>query len=486
MQLKGFAQSQSATPAVDNKYVGKAVKHDNAEIDFNLKNGGDSLIEAAYATPFFIAFVVLVVIFITVWFCSSLEDLATSIKGSPTFQANTVSAVLICAILVLYTTALDVTSCVRDYDDSLPSYYTRRMEFLGLTITFLFFYFICFLLGILLLVLEAVFLLRLWFKKADNPTEHMKSGGTVLPNQEPDTIHGPATVACTQPGEREGEAESPTIEEGTPPDGEESMQSGGAGPLDTKAAVQSEKGSSNYGEAHREEDTQCGVAAMKLKKLWKIDSGHHERIALFCVLIVGSAFLSLTAHFPSILMAWATDPFYASKIALFYGISIVCYFTVFHYSYVLSIRAFSKGVNKKRSMIIIPIIITVIIIAVTTVIGLITVFVITVPVSNSIETAADGITSIYNGAIVLIGGLLAYRIGWHYIGHSFSVSDAVQGAIHDMKPPFGIDEEVWKNKTDEGRLTELVKAIVEIERFYKAKDESAQNAPTIVQVAAPQ
>ena len=36
--------------------------------------------------------------------------------------------------------------------------------------------------------------------------------------------------------------------------------------------------------------------------------------------IVGSAILSFTAHFPSILMAWATDPFYASRIAIFYGL----------------------------------------------------------------------------------------------------------------------------------------------------------------------
>ena len=72
-------------------------------------------------------------------------------------------------------------------------------------------------------------------------------------------------------------------------------------------------------------------------------------------------------------------------------------------------------------------------VAVTAVVCLTTVFVVTIPVSNSIETATDGISTIYNGAIVLIGGLLAYRIGWHYIGYSFSVSGALEKALEKMK-----------------------------------------------------
>ena len=39
------------------------------------------------------------------------------------------------------------------------------------------------------------------------------------------------------------------------------------------------------------------------------------------------------------------------------------------------------------------------------------IFVISIPVNNSIETAADGVSTIFNGAVVLAGGLIAYKIG---------------------------------------------------------------------------
>ena len=41
------------------------------------------------------------------------------------------------------------------------------------------------------------------------------------------------------------------------------------------------------------------------------------------------ALLSVTAHFPSILMAWETDSFYASRVALFYGIVVFLLFFIF-------------------------------------------------------------------------------------------------------------------------------------------------------------
>lgn len=68
----------------------------------------------------------------------------------------------------------------------------------------------------------------------------------------------------------------------------------------------------------------------------------NKRLALISVLIAGSTILSLSSHFPSIMMAWATDPFYASGIALFYTFNIGAYFTFFHYVHIFSSRIFGK------------------------------------------------------------------------------------------------------------------------------------------------
>ena len=96
------------------------------------------------------------------------------------------------------------------------------------------------------------------------------------------------------------------------------------------------------------------------------------------------------------------------------------------------------------------------------VVVIITLYVVTVPVNNSIETASEGVTSIYNGAVVLIGGLLAYKIGWQYFGHSFSASDALKDALDGMESsPTGMNKDEWKKLTEESHLTEILKAFAE-------------------------
>ena len=207
---------------------------------------------------------------------------------------------------------------------------------------------------------------------------------------------------------------------------------------------------------------------------------NYQTLFLFEFVIVGSAILSFTAHFPSILMAWATDPFYASRIAIFYGFTIGAYFTAFHFTYILCCdvesqplfkvedgkfilssslsKCFCKlngnadGVecrkniictlddNKKTvikstcwldkvfrpvkseiklrtclswALIIVSLCFSFLFVSIIVVV--LALFVVTVPVSNSIETASDGVRSIYSGAVILIGGLLAYKIGGEYI-----------------------------------------------------------------------
>ena len=53
------------------------------------------------------------------------------------------------------------------------------------------------------------------------------------------------------------------------------------------------------------------------------------------VLIFGSTAFSLMFHLPTVIMAWITDPLYASKVAIFYEFIFVLYFYTFHYIYTL-------------------------------------------------------------------------------------------------------------------------------------------------------
>ena len=159
-------------------------------------------------------------------------------------------------------------------------------------------------------------------------------------------------------------------------------------------------------------------------------------------------------------MAWETDSFYASRVALFYGIVVFCFLSSFNSTYVASNKAFIKRIKNKRYYygLVLPAALLCSFLAVSLVL-IITLYVVTVPVNNSIETASEGVTSIYNGA-VLIGGLLAYKIGWQYFGHSFSVSDALEDALECMEvPPAGVRVKDWDNLTEERCLTEILKAV---------------------------
>ena len=89
----------------------------------------------------------------------------------------------------------------------------------------------------------------------------------------------------------------------------------------------------------------CGVAVFFIIMVLHACGCHdnakimYKCLAISAYLIVGSFFVSLTSHLPSILMAWATDPFYASRIGLYYLIVVCLYYITFYYSYILSYNA---------------------------------------------------------------------------------------------------------------------------------------------------
>ena len=75
-------------------------------------------------------------------------------------------------------------------------------------------------------------------------------------------------------------------------------------------------------------------------KIKKHDDKKHDIKSSFffipILLCCGSTILMMSFHFPTILMAWSSDPFYASRIALYYGIGTFCLFISIKVAYNVS------------------------------------------------------------------------------------------------------------------------------------------------------
>ena len=207
-----------------------------------------------------------------------------------------------------------------------------------------------------------------------------------------------------------------------------------------------------------------GIVGFIVLLYWKITK-HYIKSSYFFIPILlcsGSTLLMISFHFQTILMAWSSDPFYASRIALYYGIAIFCLFLSIKFAYKVSL---TKSICVRIGSVV------VMFICVAGSIVTVIVFVAAIPVNNSIEQSSEGITSIYNGAVVLIGSIIAYKVGWHYFGNPFSVEDALKQAMAEIKmTPFYCDEnKYWKELTEEKRMTEIMKALIHrqvLARYY--------------------
>ena len=189
-------------------------------------------------------------------------------------------------------------------------------------------------------------------------------------------------------------------------------------------------------------------------------------------LIVSSTLLSLTFHFQNILLAWVTNPLYASRIALFYGVIIFLDFVVFKYVYTIPL-AFASLLNlgAKGTRVVAFLGVICVILSGFILIGLqatIVVFLIYIPINNSLEESANGISVIYNSVFLLFGGIIAYNVGGLYFRRIFSIEKAVQKAMKAMiNTPFdGKDiekAEEWKDYTEQKKLKEIIKALLQRE-----------------------
>ena len=204
----------------------------------------------------------------------------------------------------------------------------------------------------------------------------------------------------------------------------------------------------------------------------------HERNCFVCcikkkwdyfipmLICIGSTFLSLSFHFQNILIAWFTDPFYAGRIALFYGIIIFCYFTSLKYVHLLPYKILGgEGYifSEFKLRILISILLFITIVVCTGTIAAVTLFFVEIANNNSVEQSITGITTIYNGAVILIGVVIAYSVGVRYFENPFSLENALKKAMEEMNAPLNFNPDNnnrnWENLTEERRMTEVMKAL---------------------------
>lgn len=388
MQLKGYAQSQSAVPEIDNTYAGKAVEGNRVRGSREdlYGNFDTRIMTAVYVVPTVIVMLLLIGGFFQL-LNHPLQEQIRVIKYKSTLQATILSSLLLCMILHVFMVVLDGISLYIETNSTLPSYY---------------------------------------------------------PNM-PYSIYPLICVFLTLSGFV----------------------------------------------------TSCSVVvffiiiALYVCDCCDIAKIMHKCLAILAYLIVGSFFVSLTSHLPSILMAWATDPFYASRIGLYYLIVICLYYVAFYYSYILSYNTIyineesvlkklicccydkvlriypcNRLLQNKKFCLVIIVTISFIIsfVSVSAIIATVTIFVASVPVNNSLESSTDSVTTIYNGVVVLIGGVVAYTVFCHYFDHSFSMEGALKQAMNELNDPFRPPEDGsdirWEKLTEEKRLIQVMKALI--------------------------
>ena len=194
---------------------------------------------------------------------------------------------------------------------------------------------------------------------------------------------------------------------------------------------------------------------------------HHIFITGSMTLCIGSSLLSLSYHFQDVLIAWTTTPFYGSKIALFYGIVIFVHFISFKFAYTLSTALVENHNMRKSCLVVISLIITTV--TVTGTVVTVAIFVAVFPTNNFIEQSVTALTTIYNGAIVLFGGLLAYKL---FFSSSFSITGVLEKAMNLLPPvqfsPVHVTN--WNELTNEGKMVEVIKTLIHKETLKSHHD----------------
>ena len=163
---------------------------------------------------------------------------------------------------------------------------------------------------------------------------------------------------------------------------------------------------------------------------------------LFLTLAGVAPLLCLTSHSHHILIAWITHPIYASRIGIYYSITI-CIFVHFfllkqtykQVSKIVNRKAFNvqggrEGGNRGKVKPVVSMVGIIIITAGSQ--ALFTVFVVMIPISYSIQDTPNTVYTIIQGISVLLLSLVAYKVILDP-NSSFSVGGGLQIALTRLK-----------------------------------------------------
>ena len=180
------------------------------------------------------------------------------------------------------------------------------------------------------------------------------------------------------------------------------------------------------------------------------------------ILCIGNLVLVLSYHFQYILIAWALTPFYAGSILLYYGVIIFITLLSLKYTYICT----HKSISKNRICLGITLVIATVVLLFVFITTML--FIIFVPINGSIENSAVGITTIYHGGVLLIGGLVAYNVGGHYFGGgSFSFDSVLKKATTKMRNnPFNRNDPEWELESEEERMSKVVDMMIKYGNVY--------------------
>ena len=179
--------------------------------------------------------------------------------------------------------------------------------------------------------------------------------------------------------------------------------------------------------------------------------------------------LCFASHAHYILIAWITDPFYATSVGIYYGVCYIIHFLLFKQTYKGVYKSTTNNCCRKA----LGAAVTVMFIALCYQV-LITVFVAFLPINNAVENTPSRIFIAIQSAGALVLGFLAYQT---IVGkQSFSV---IIGAIRNMikMPPkfYSGSETQWNMLGNEEKFAEVLQHVFKTNSVHNDGSDTSYN-----------
>ena len=197
----------------------------------------------------------------------------------------------------------------------------------------------------------------------------------------------------------------------------------------------------------------------------------HLLLLIALVLCIGSTVLSFSFHIPIIIIAWTTNPFYASKIALYYGIIISVYFVTLKNAYFLPAVLFEREKCKTKQWICCGSFSMVVAAVVLFSVHIVSVlFFVFIPINHSITESVSGVQALYHSVILLVAGVITYNVVWFYFLKLFSAEKALEKALKEIeKPQWIADNSEWKDLSEEERMKRIIVSLFKQVQNFSAE-----------------